>query len=127
MGDIYSCSSQGDELVCPEKVNREAIRKYAESDARWNNNDVLREYDRALYRDWPLVIGFTGIFGRAGISIAEITPILFGFNPFIATIKKLPQRGRWVPAYRGDSRKAHCVNYLPMSRIKRRACENRQN
>ena len=55
--------------MCPENVNREEIRKYAESEARWHNDAVLREYDRALYRDRPLVIGVIGIFGRSGISI----------------------------------------------------------
>ena len=78
--------------MCPENVNREEIRKYAESEARWHNDAVLREYDRALYRDRPLVIGVSGIFGRVGISIGGITPILFGLGPLIATITKHPKR-----------------------------------
>ena len=52
LGDIYSCIPQCGELVCPEKVNREEIRKYAESEARWSNNAILREYGRSLYGGW---------------------------------------------------------------------------
>ena len=49
LGDIYAISPKSAELVFPEKVNREAIRKYAESVARWNNNSILREYGRSLF------------------------------------------------------------------------------
>ena len=69
MGDIYPCRSQGEVLVCPGNVNREEIRKNAGSEARRHNDAGLREYDRALYRDRPVVIGVIGIFGRSGISI----------------------------------------------------------
>ena len=106
LGDIYACSTQVGEMVCPEKVNREAIRKYAEGEARWSNNSILREYD------WALLVGLVFFQGsRLGISVCgggSIAPIFSESKiPIITTITKPHQRGRGVPARRKGARKAH--------------------
>ena len=43
--DIYVCEVNDGELGYYEKVNREALKKYAASEVRWKNNTAVRDFD----------------------------------------------------------------------------------
>ena len=59
MSDIYVCEVNDGELEYYEKVNREALEKYASSEDRWKNNTAIRDFDiRFLSR---AIIGFLGV------------------------------------------------------------------
>ena len=47
IGAIYPHLDEGKEPVFPEMVNLNALRRYAESDARWQNSTILRDYGRS--------------------------------------------------------------------------------
>ena len=43
--DIYVCDVNDGSMEYPEMVNREALKIYASSDARWKNNTAIRDLD----------------------------------------------------------------------------------
>ena len=57
LSDIYPFGTDGGSLESPEKLNRKALGKYAESEFRWLNNSIVRDYDIVLR--YELVTEFT--------------------------------------------------------------------
>ena len=41
---IYTCGNDGIESIYPDRLNRKALEKYAESEARRRNNAIVRDY-----------------------------------------------------------------------------------
>ena len=61
--DIYVCDVNDGSMEYPEMVNREALKIYASSDARWNNNTAIRDLDNLFFVTdrWEIIVWLSAI------------------------------------------------------------------
>ena len=75
LDDVYTCSEDGSDSVYPERLNRKALERYSASEARWENNTIVRDYDSIFlqcYFNWAgsgKLYRCIGMFATGGLDV----------------------------------------------------------